>query len=886
MEGALGANFGEVRIHTDAESDVLNRGVSAVAFTTGSDIFFSQGSFEPNTAAGRQLLAHELTHVVQQGGMSGSGPLTVGPAGDSHEQEADAAASAVASQVEGSAGPVPLASVPAATAAARRVIRRKAVADLPPLYTPVPPDSDPKFTQAMGTVAHAATEAKHHHPVQEMTKVAQDASPTPPNDTTAKAQTKQAQSMSAAQPTKPDKNAFKEMLRQKLVAIAPKTDDDLKKFKSSGKAAQMQGELKQGVAGQREHAQGPITTATNASPPSVAARTTGAAPAAPGQANLPQVQVANVVPPPAPDPGPAMAAQAHEADQSMVDAKLTTQQLQKANDPRFSAVVTARDQVHSAAATMPKQFNAQQQAILNTTHAGAHDAVTKAHTQMHQAHAHAHAGAHAEQEKVMSRDAQERQKVAADIESRFAAIKTKVENKLKAMGDEVDKMFTQGEEASRGTFESEVDRRTTEYWLEHPIDAAIGAVFGGDSEKARIYKEESANHMTRVMNVIDRIADFVEQQLKEAKELITQGQAEIEKHVAELDPKLRQSAQEAEKALGSRFEELQHSIDAKREELANHLVDLYKQAQQKIDDRVKELKESDKGIIDGFVEKLEAVKKAIDEFKKRLQGVVTDGEATLDLIIGDPIAFLGHLLDALKAGFMGFVGNIATHLEKGFISWLTGGIASMGITLPETWDLKGIISLALQVLDLTWEKIKGKIHAKIEKLIGPKAMRVLDKVVEYAQAAWNGGMAGLIEKAKEDLGNLKDMIFGAIKSYLTETIVKIAIQKLVALSNPVGEIIEAVMDIYKVVMFFIEKANQIMSLVETIVKSVSNIAHGAIGQAAQWIENAMASTIPIIIGFLADLLGIGDLPDKIREVHREGARLHRQGHRQSDRLGV
>jgi hypothetical protein len=72
------------------------------------------------------------------------------------------------------------------------------------------------------------------------------------------------------------------------------------------------------------------------------------------------------------------------------------------------------------------------------------------------------------------------------------------------------------------------------------------------------------------------------------------------------------------------------------------------------------------------------------------------------------------------------------------------------------------------------------------------------------------------------------MLFGAIKSYLIETIVKTAIAA-GGLVEPGGEIVEAVMDIYKVVMFFIEKANQILTLVETIVRSVSRIAHGDIG---------------------------------------------------------
>jgi hypothetical protein len=92
MESALGDRFDDVRIHAGDEADALNRSVSAKAFTTGSDIFFSRNASPSDTG----LLAHELTHVVQQRGADVSGgPMTVSPAGDSHEQAADSVASAV-----------------------------------------------------------------------------------------------------------------------------------------------------------------------------------------------------------------------------------------------------------------------------------------------------------------------------------------------------------------------------------------------------------------------------------------------------------------------------------------------------------------------------------------------------------------------------------------------------------------------------------------------------------------------------------------------------------------------------------------------------------------------------------------------------------------------
>ncbi len=113
MSSAFNADFSGVRIHTSTEADSMNRNLSAKAFTTGKDIYFRQGEYNPGSSGGRELLAHELTHVVQQnpetaqrsykddsacgpGGNCTAGStetlqakLTVGSPGDIYEQEAD-----------------------------------------------------------------------------------------------------------------------------------------------------------------------------------------------------------------------------------------------------------------------------------------------------------------------------------------------------------------------------------------------------------------------------------------------------------------------------------------------------------------------------------------------------------------------------------------------------------------------------------------------------------------------------------------------------------------------------------------------------------------------------------------------------------------------------
>ena len=98
MGGALGADFGGVQVHADAASDKLNRSLNAEAFTLGNDLFFRSGAYNPGSSGGRQLLAHELTHVVQQGGAPPqvqTKRLTVGPANDQYEAEANRVASGV-----------------------------------------------------------------------------------------------------------------------------------------------------------------------------------------------------------------------------------------------------------------------------------------------------------------------------------------------------------------------------------------------------------------------------------------------------------------------------------------------------------------------------------------------------------------------------------------------------------------------------------------------------------------------------------------------------------------------------------------------------------------------------------------------------------------------
>jgi len=66
MERSMGTDFSQVKIHTDSQAVQLNKDLGAHAFTTGNDIFFNEGKWNPDSDSGKHLLAHELTHIIQQ----------------------------------------------------------------------------------------------------------------------------------------------------------------------------------------------------------------------------------------------------------------------------------------------------------------------------------------------------------------------------------------------------------------------------------------------------------------------------------------------------------------------------------------------------------------------------------------------------------------------------------------------------------------------------------------------------------------------------------------------------------------------------------------------------------------------------------------------------
>lgn len=731
------------------------------------------------------------------------------------------------------------------------------------------PKTDARFIAATDAVKAGAARLKKHPPAAQKAREASKSARPPANERLAGAQAKVIDAVKEAPAPKPQPGSFKALLRAEIDKAMPKTLGDTEKFMQGGAQGQIKGAGSSGVAAQKAEAAGP-SEAANKKPPDP-----GAVPAQPSTA-LPSEPVPGASPVPAAQAMPPAATPAEvslqetkkDTEQALQDEKVKPESLAKANDPRFSAVADAKGKVAAQADRAPNAFRGKEGAVLSAAQAQAGRLGRTGASLMAGKRGAGHARVLGRQALQAAKEEAERQKVAATIEGIYARTKRKVETRLAGIDAEVSTIFDPGVDAAIAAMKAFVDDRILGYKLRRYLTIPLvglarwlaDAALGLPSEVNVFYTQGRALFTQKMDALIDRVAALVERRLAEAKAEVAAGQAAIKGYVASLPANLQAAGKAAEGAVNDRFKELEEGIESKKNELAAGLAQKYKEAFDKADEALKAMQDENKGLVAGFIEKLGQIVKALMEFKAKLLGLLRKGMETIQLILDDPIGFLGNLIAAVKGGFSAFVGNIWAHLKSGFFKWLLGPLAALGIALPSDLSVLSVFKLVLDVLGITYPKLR----AKAVRLIGETAVGVIEKLAGYIQALFTGGVAALWEKVKEDLSSLKDMVVGAIQDWLIETVVKQAVTKVVSMFNPAGAIVQAILAIYNLVMFVIEKAAQIMALIEAVINSVHAIATGAIGGAISWIEKALASAIPVVIGFLARLLGLSGISEKIQ----------------------
>lgn len=731
------------------------------------------------------------------------------------------------------------------------------------------PESDPRFAKVVEDLKRKASKVKQHPTPAKKAAEAAAAAKGPPNEKAAGAKGKQVDKIKEAKTKKPEPASFLSLLRAEIEKAMPKTLDDTQKFMKGGDAGALKGGLKGNVSQQKQEATGDTAQASKQAPSQAGIPGKQEEPI-PGEAPPPNpdVPAGEAMPTPKPDADVSVQDSKQDTEAAMADAEVTDTQLKKANDPRFSAVLTSKSDVAKQADAAPGQYRAQEKGTLNVAIAGAKVASKMGAAAMLGVKGKAKSNVLTRQQAAKAKDEAERKKVADTIEGIYNKTKEAVEAKLGALDEEVNGQFDSGTDAALSAMKSYTEARIDAY-KEDRYSGVIGKgrwirdQFKGLPEAANVFYVEGRNLFTRLMDVvIVRVSNLVEKRLAEAKKLVADGQTQIKTYVDSLPKNLKSVGQAAQKEVAGRFAELERGIEDKKNQLAASLAQKYKEAGEKADKALKEIQDSNKGLVQKFVEKLGEIIKIIMEFKGKLMAILRKGWDVIKGILADPIGFLGNLIGALKQGFNQFKANIGKWLLKGIIGWLFGALAEAGVTPPADFSLPSILKLVMQILGITYERMREKAV----KLLGPTAVAIIEQLVKYVQTLVTGGPAALWEQVKGDLANLKDQVLGEIRNMIITEVIKAAVLKIVSMFNPVGAFVQAVLAIYNTVMFVVEQASRIAALVSSVVDSVSAIASGAIGAAANKIEQSLGAAIPIVIGFLARLVGVGGLPKKATAV--------------------
>lgn len=255
-------------------------------------------------------------------------------------------------------------------------------------------------------------------------------------------------------------------------------------------------------------------------------------------------------------------------------------------------------------------------------------------------------------------------------------------------------------------------------------------------------------------------------------------------------------------------------------------------------------------------------------FGEKVWGVLQRAGEVIGLIIEDPLGFAKNLVKAVIGGFKQFVSNIWEHLKKGFLGWLFGSLASAGIEMPAKLDFKGIMSIVLQILGLTYANFRKQLVKKLGPK-GEKMVGMMETSVEVVKILLKEGFVGIWQKLLGMIEGFRNTVIGGISEFIITSLVKAGVGWLAGLSNPVGAIVKIVLSIYNLIVAFIERIDQIIDVCESIFSSVGAIARGQVASAANFIEETIGRTVPLIISFLAALIPVSGITNKIRSLIKQ-----------------
>jgi hypothetical protein len=740
--------------------------------------------------------------------------------------------------------------------------------------TPRSPQEDPNFQKLTQRVGTTAKGQQAHETPEASAGSAQSAALSPANERESMAQSNQVDEMDNAEPGVFSAEAFKAKLMERIKSMQlPANQEEASDFDENNNINEVSSAATQDVANEKTKAAGPVEETAKQEPnvEAVPERAIVPLPAPPIGEQPPSVKANTAMPPQRGDNEVSKPLQDNmsEVDQQMADNEITDEQLANSNEPTFIEGLDSKAKAKENTETAPQALRQQEQGILQNAQINAKTTGQLGLQQIHQTRDASLNQVAGQQQETGTVDTAERTRIAGEINVIYENAKTDVEKILSDLDTNVNTIFTAGSEVAKAKFEN---------YVEQKMDAYKDDRYSGIRGKARWIRDKFRGlpdevnqffvdgrqvYIDHMDTVITEVAQLVANKLNEAKTRIATGKQEVQDYVKALPDSLQKIGQDAAEQISTKFDELEESVNSKQDELIDSLAQQYTAGLEAVDARIEEMKAANRGLIDMVLDAIGAIIKVIIAIKNVLTNLLSAALEAIGAILSDPIGFLGNLISGIKQGFENFGTNILTHLTSGLVTWLTGSLGPMGIKIPENlFSLEGVFDLVGQILGLGWDSIR----AKAVKHLGEPMVNALETSSEIFMMIKNEGIGGLWKHIKEEFSDLQETVMDAIKDMVITKVIEAGIKWILGLMSPAGAFVKAAMMIIDIVKFFIEKGSQIVELVGAFIEGIKAVASGSVVAVAKAIENALAKAIPVIIGFLAALLGVTGLTEKIQKI--------------------
>ena len=564
----------------------------------------------------------------------------------------------------------------------------------------------------------------------------------------------------------------------------------------------------------------------------------------------------------------------NEADAKLKEEGVTQEQLDMVDSGDLAAANQEKKGLAAAAKTEPKavQQLAQQQAV--QVAAGLQQAEKKERTTLANRRKGGLAAAAGRQKAAQSALEKKREEVAAKINGIYQTAQGRVKQRLALLETQAMQRFDAGNAAAGKAFEDAVQRELQAYkderysgwfgWARKAKDWLLGM----DELPAvkAIFERNRARFVTTIDRLVQDIAAENTRVVQECQAVLAQARKDIQIYVDGLGPALKGIGQKTAGEVSTQLDEMDTFIRNKEAALQQQLADRQQAAIKAIDEKIEKMKEAMAGALAKLGKLLLlAAKKfftwALGKFGYSLadiESIISRGAAVLKAIFTQPIKFVKNLMRAAIMGFEQFGRNFLKHLQNALFEWLTGSLE--GLVLPKTWDLRGIVGVALQMIGISWQNLR---RVMVE-VMGEKAVAALEQGFALVRTLVTEGPMAAWEQLKDMAGALRDAFVDAVKDFIKWKIVEEAVKWVVALFIPGAGIVKAIIGIYDTVVFFIQRAKQIAQMVGNFLSSIGEIAAGNLGAAATAMENGLARGLSLVIGFLAALLRLGGITAKIK----------------------